>query len=229
MAVHLTKKQRIVFSVFLKNENRVLSFNEIFSELTKQNIRISKRTVKNTLHEYDQFHTRENSPLIMKNLNETGGGVCYSINEKIETFIELARNLLSAKEFASIFFKAKFSQQFLNDLDIMKHVEKNLNVEFDEDTRYKIYQIIHNSPSALYFGLFAKNLKSQLMKNIQVLPEEAEHEIRENFISRLLDDLRDKDFFLSRDLEKLEIRIDTVWNFKRKKNIRVDLNLIYKQ
>lgn len=217
MTIHLTKKQRNVFAIFLKYDNKTLSFNEIFSELVKQKIRISKRTVKNTLNEFNQFNKKRNIPLIIKDLDETVGGVCFQINENIETFIELARNLLEAKEFAPIFFRSKFTQKFLDNIDIMTHVEKNLNLEFDNDTRNKIHQIIHNSPSALHFGLFAKDLKSQKIKDVDVLPEEAEHEIRENFISRLLDDLRDKDFFLSSDLEKLEIAINTIWKHKRKK------------
>jgi hypothetical protein len=69
----------------------------------------------------------------------------------------------------------------------------------------------------------------QKIKDASKIPEDAEHEIRENFISRLLDDLRAKDFFLSTDLEKLEITIQTLWKFKRKKNEKIELNLIYKQ
>ena len=43
----------------------------------------------------------------------------------------------------------------------MKYIEENLNVEFDEETRLKIHYIVQNSPSALWYGLFSKNLLSQ--------------------------------------------------------------------
>ncbi|MGF3555186.1 MAG: hypothetical protein ACQXXF_08000 [Thermoplasmatota archaeon] len=225
----LSKKKQEIFIILLKNDNKALSFNEIFSELTKQNIRISKRTVKNTLDDYNQFNKHGNPYLITKELDKTTGRTCFKINDDIETFIELARNLLNNKDFNSIFFRSKYTQQILKNIDIMKRIEKNLNLEFDRYTHKNIHQIINNSPSALYFGLFASDLKSQKTINANTLSEEAEHEIRENFISRLLDDLRDKDFFLSEDLEKLQITIKTNWKFKGKKRLDADLELTYKQ
>lgn len=227
--VHLSKKKREVFAILLKYDNKLMSFSEIFSELMRQNIKISKRTVKNTLDEYNQFNKIGNITLITKELDKTTGSTCYRITAGIEAFIELARNLLNTKEFTSIFFRSNYTQQFLTNIDIMNHIEKNLNLKFDDYTTFKIHHIIYNSPSALYFGLFAKDLKSQKMKNASYLSEEAEHEIRENFIGRLLDDLRDKDFFLSKDLEKLEITINTNWKFKGKKSINVDIELTYEQ
>lgn len=229
MTIHLTKKQRNILAIFLSTDNRALSMNEIHTELMKQHIVVSKRTVKNTLTDYNQFNKRGNTSLIIKNLDKTGGGVCFILNENVETFIELARNLLHAKEFVSLFFRSKFTQRFLDSGECMSHIERNLNVEFDKLTREKIHQIIHNSPSALYFGLFAKDLKSQKIKDASKIPEDAEHEIRENFISRLLDDLREKDFYLSPDVEKLEITIESLWKYKRKKNTEVELKLTYIQ
>jgi len=228
MVTLLSKKKRYVFAVFLRCNNKALSFTEIYSELTKQGIKISKRTVKNTLDEYNQYNTVGNPPLLKKKFDKIGG-TCFQIHKDDETFIELARNLLHTKEFGTLFYRSTYTQTLLSTVVMMQHIEKNLHLDFDAYTRRKIHQIIRNSPSALYFGLFAKELKSQKEKGIDVLPEEAEHEIRENFISRLLDDLRDKDFFLSTDIEKLEITIDTLWKYKRKKSATVELQLMYTQ
>jgi hypothetical protein len=227
--VILSKKKQEIFTIILKNDNKALSFNEIYSELTKQNIIISKRTIKNTLDDYNQFNKHGNPNLITKELERTKGKICFKINDGIETFTELARNLLNNEDFSSTFFRSNYTQQILKKIDIMKHVEKNLNLEFDRYTFKNIHQIINNSPSALYFGLFATDLKSQKTKNANTLSQDAEHEIRENFISRLLDDLRDKDFFLSKDLEKLQITIKVNWKFKGKKSIDSDLELTYEQ
>ncbi|UCF13475.1 MAG: hypothetical protein JSW06_04250 [Thermoplasmatales archaeon] len=229
MAIRLTKKQKHIFADFLKNDNKPISNPEIYSALVKRNVRISKRTVKNTLDDYDQFNKIGNPALLVKDLDKTTGGTCYKIKEDLDTFVELARGLLITKEFSPIFFQSKYAQKLLKNKSIISYIEENLNLEFLEDTKLKIHQIIQNSPSALYFGLFKKNLLSQKTEDIGFLPDEAEHEIRENFISRLLDDLRDKDFFLSENLEELGITVTMNWKFKEKKESKFNLKLKYKQ
>lgn len=228
MLLRLSIKEKEIFSYFLKKGNPPLNSNKIYGGLVEEGIKISKRTVKNTLDKYDQFNKEGEPALLIKELDKFTGGTCYVIKEDLETFIELARNLLKSK-FAHQFFQSEYSQYLLKDKIIMKYIEDNLNVKFDNDTSFKIHQIIKNSPSALYFGLFAKDLQSQKIMDKDFLPEEAEHEIRENFLSRLLDDLRDKDFFLSENLERLSITLTMDWKFKEEKRTKFDLELKYEQ
>jgi len=111
---------------------------------------------------------------------------------------------------------------------IIKYIEENLNLVFDNNTIVIIHHIIKNSPSALYFGLFSEGLLSQKVRDSGYLKDDAEHEIRENFISRLLNDLRGKDFFLSEDIKELKIIVGMHWKFKEKKESKFNLELKYK-
>ena len=226
--VHLGKKKRAVLAILLQHKGKAISSSEIYSGLVKQDTKISKRTVKNTLDEYNQYNKLGNPSLVTKELDKITGRTCFRITPSIDTFIELARNLLITRDSASIFFKSRYAQNFLQDINLINHIEENLNLVFDDKTRDIIHQIIQNSPSALCFGLFSENLLSQKARDTGYLKDNAEHEIRENFISGLLNDLRDKDFFLSDNTRELIINVGMQWKFKEKKESKFNLELRYK-
>lgn len=225
MPIKLTNKEKEIFAYFVKEFDKPLTSNQIFQSLQNEGIQISKRTIKNTLDDFDQYNKKENILLLKKGLNKSGG-TCYKLEQNLPSFIILAYNLMKGK-YSQQFFQSNFCQEIIKVNNIIKHVEENLNVIFDKETSLKIHLIIRNSPSALFFSLFEKGLTSQKSKEEDILSEEAEHEIRENILSKLLDDLRDKNFFISDDIKNLGITVTTDWKFKNGKSRKFDLNLNY--
>ena len=227
MPIKLTIKEKEIIVLFLKNNNNSLFSNKIYDLLIKEKKKITKRTVKNILEKYNQFNKSNNISLFIKELDNNTGGTCYRINEDIETFIELSRNLLK-NTFSNLFFQSKYAQQFIKNKNIMKYIEKNLKIEYTQEARFGIHQIVKNSPTALYFGLFAKNTLSQkLDSEDKDTTKESERLVLENFIFGLFNDLKEQNYYIEKNVKNLIVKLNLHWEIKNKKPIEINIELPY--
>lgn len=220
----LGPKQLLMITYFLtKNEwTTTRELKDFFKD------KISNKTITTTLKMNKLY--KENS-LIIFDVSLDKRGKIYKIKDDFDTFLILAQNYLKSG-YALIFFESEYAQQFIKKQDIMAHIEKNLKIEYTKEARFKIHQIIKNSPTALYFGLFSKNTLSQQFEkeNIQVddeRQEDSERELIENFTFGLLNDLKQQDYYLDSKVKELTVTIQFHWKIKGRKPTDIEIELPY--
>lgn len=210
MTIKLGHKQLLMITYFL-TDNRWTPQKEL-KEFFKN--KMSDKTIITTLK---LNKLQKEAPFFLFNITLDQRGKVYQLKTELNTFLLLAENFLKSPH-SLVFFGSKYTQLFLknNKEKILKKIIENLQLDVDEESSEKIWDVMIKSHSSLRYGLFGEKPKNQM-------------DFFEKLILSMLTDLKNDEFYFQIEFAnednllqlvtiKIEIDEHIGYNGKVKKN-----------